>query len=440
MIAPLSKIGLVGHSERVADDAVAINMIEASKSDLLRPAGSSGEDNSPVNVDALLQSILGRGAKRFGMAAAVLRGDRIIAQGVAGVRKRGSAEHITLYDQFLLGSCTKAMTATLVAIFVEEGKLNWTTTLGELFAGTVKPMHPAWEKVTLRQVLAHRAGLPFETDGLDPVFSTLRELMRPPRALPGTLPQQRLQIARQTLSRPPRIPPDTKFYYSNVGYVLAGAVLEQLTGRAWEELMGERLFQPLGISTGGFGPTGTADKTEQACGHSPVIGKPLDPRSPAAELPLFYGPAGLAHMTVTDWAKFIALHLRGDPANPHCQAALLKLDTVAEMHAVAPTTPYSKGWAMRGVTFLATGDAAPAVTYCAGWLISTASWAKGTQLGNVGRRLWHAGRIGRWNCGVVVAPEIDFAVLVACNRAIAAWKIRQAVKALIRTFAPKRTS
>jgi CubicO group peptidase (beta-lactamase class C family) len=222
-------------------------------------------------------------------------------------------------------------------------------------------------------------------------------------------------------------------------------VLELLTGRAWEELMRERLFQPLGISTGGFGPpakTFGTDKTEQAWGHSPVLGKPLDPRSPAAELPLFYGPAGLAHMTVMDWAKFIALHLRGDPANPHCQAALLKLDTFAELHAVAPTTPYSTGWVMRGITRLATGDAAPAVTYCGGWLISTASWARGTRPGDTGRRLWHAGSNGRWNAGVVIAPEIDFAVLVACNRGvdIAAWKTRQTVKTLIRTFAPKRTS
>jgi CubicO group peptidase (beta-lactamase class C family) len=410
-------------------------MIEASKSDLLRPAGSSEEDNAPVNVDAILLSILGRGGERFGMTAAVLRGERIIAQGAAGVRKRGSAERITLDDQFHLGSCTKAMTATLVAMFVEEGKLNWTTTLGELFADTVKPMHPAWEKVTLRQVLAHRAGLRLEPDGLG-VFN---ELVRPPRARLGTLPQQRLEIARQALSRPPGIPPDSKYWYSNVGYVLAGAVLEQLTGRAWEELIRERLFQPLGISTGGFGPPCTADKTEQAWGHSAVLGKPLDPRSPAAEIPLFCGPAGLAHMTVTDWAKFIALHLRGDPANPHCQAALLKLDTFAEMHAVAPATT-SKGWVIRGLNFLATGDAAPAVTYCAGWFISTASWAKGTQPGDTGRRLWHAGSNGRWNAGVVIAPEIDFAVLVACNRGIAAWKTRQTVKALIRTFAPKRTS
>jgi CubicO group peptidase (beta-lactamase class C family) len=165
-------------------------MIEASKSDLLRPPGSSEEDNAPVNVDAILQSILGREGERFGMAAAVLRGERIIAQGAAGVRKRGTAERITLDDRFLLNSCTKPMTATLIAMLVEEGKLNWTTTLGELFADTVKPMHPAWEKVTLRQVLEHRAGLRLDPDGLGRVFNLMRapyaslrsgrELMRPP--------------------------------------------------------------------------------------------------------------------------------------------------------------------------------------------------------------------------------------------------------------------
>jgi CubicO group peptidase (beta-lactamase class C family) len=298
-------------------------------------------------------------------------------------------------------------------------------------------MHPAWEKVTLRQVLAHRAGLRFEPDGLAQVIS---ELVRPLRARLGTLPQQRLEITRQALSRPPGIPPDTKYWYSNVGYILAGAVLEHLTGRAWEDLMRERLFQPLGISTGGFGRPGTAGKTDQPWGHSSIPGKPLDPGSPAAQFPLYYGPAGLAHMTITDWARFIALHLRGDPANPHCQAALLKLDTFAEMHAVAPTTPYSKGWVMRGITRLATGDAAPAVTYCAGWFISTASWAKGNQPGDTGRRLWHGGRQGMSHSGVCIAPEIDFAVLVACNRGIAAWKTRQTVKALIRTFSPKQTS
>jgi CubicO group peptidase (beta-lactamase class C family) len=261
------------------------------------------------------------------------------------------------------------------------------------------------------------------------------------RSSEETLPQQRLEIARQALSRPPKIPPGTKYWYSNVGYILAGAVLEHLTGRAWEDLMRERLFQPLGISTGGFGQPGAAGKTDQPWGHSSVLGKPLDPGSPAAEFPLFYAPAGLAHMTITDWAKFIGLHLRGDPANPHRQAALLKLDTFAELHAVAPATT-SKGWVMRGTTFLCTGDAAPAVTYCAGWFISPAGWAKGTQPGDTGRRFWTGGSNGQWLCAAFIAPEIDFAVLVACNRGldIAIWKTRQAVKALIRAFAPKRTS
>jgi len=114
-------------------------MTEASKSDLLRPAVPSPEDNAPVNVDAILLSILGRGGGRFGMVAGVLRGERIVAQGAAGVRKRGTGERITFDNQFHLGSCTKAMTATLVAMLVEEGKLDWTTTLGELLADTVKP-------------------------------------------------------------------------------------------------------------------------------------------------------------------------------------------------------------------------------------------------------------------------------------------------------------
>jgi len=97
---------------------------------------------------------------------------------------------------------------------------------------------------------------------------------------------------------------------------------------------------------------------------------------------------------------------------------------------------------MRGITCLATGDAAPAVTYRAGWFISTSSWAKGTRPGDTGRRFWHGGSDGMSHSVVCIAPEIDFAVLVACNRGldIAIWKTRQAARALIRAFAPKWTS
>jgi CubicO group peptidase (beta-lactamase class C family) len=390
-------------------------MSEAPKSNALRSGLRQGKtvDGTPVNLDSILQSLLGRWAKSFGMAAVVLRGDGIVAQGVAGVRKKGAAERITLNDRFHLGSCGKAMTATLFAVLVEEGRLSWTDTLGGIFAGTIKDIHPVWEKITLPQLLAHGAGLRFVPE------SALRSRVVSSQ---DNLPNQRLEIATHTLSRPPDRPPRANFSwlsYSNVGYVLAGAALEHVTGRGWEDLMRDRLFLPLGITTGGFGPPGDAGKTDQPWGHSWIKGKPIDPGSPAAELPLFYGPAGLAHMAVTDWAKFVGIHLRGDPANPHRQAALLKPDAFAELHTNAT-----------------------AGTYSAGWKINTATWAKGDRPGDIGRYLWHAGSNGRWFCAVSMAPVMDFAVLVACNRGpdIAVWKIRQAGKALIRTFAPKNIS
>jgi CubicO group peptidase (beta-lactamase class C family) len=137
MIAPMAKfidcsVLQLAYAVIGASLSGKLNMSEAPRFDTLSPAGLRAgkmEDNASVNVDAILLSILGRGAERFGMVAAVLRGERIIAQGVAGVRKRGTAERITIDDRFHLGSCTKAMTATLVAMLVEQGKLNWTTTL-----------------------------------------------------------------------------------------------------------------------------------------------------------------------------------------------------------------------------------------------------------------------------------------------------------------------
>ena len=384
-------------------------MSEAPKSNALRAASLSDgktEDNVPANVDSMLQSILSRWAKSFGMAAVVLRGNCIVARGVAGVRKKGAADRITLDDRFHLGSCGKAMTATLVAILVEEGMLSWTDSLGRIFAGAIKDVHPAWEKITLPQILAHCAGLRLLVPAsLSRAVSSLENL-----------PQQRLEIARQTLAHPPNHPPRTKFSifrYSNLGYVLAGAVLEHITGRAWEDLMRDRLFLPLGITTGGFGQPGAGGKTDQPWGHSMITGKPFDPANTAADLAGFYGPAGLAHMSVTDWAKFVAIHLCGDPANPHRQATLLKPDTFAELHSNATAGTYSAGW------------------------VTTAGWVVGARPGDVGRCLWHAGSDGKWLSVVFIAPEIDFAVLVACNRCpgIPLWKARQAAKALIRAFA-----
>ena len=364
----------------------------------------SAQAREPQSIDLATQLEPFRAEGKIpGMVALVIQGDRIVAQGAVGVRKLGSPGLITLDDQFHLGSCTKAMTATLAAMLVEEGKLNWNSTLGELFGDDLKNMQPAWKKVTLQQVLAHRSGLP---DNLP--------LNRDPPVLAGkSLRQQRETVVAIALSHQPETKPGEKEVYSNLGYIVIGAVLEKITNRSWEELIEERLFKPLGITTGGFGAPGAPGKLDQPWGHDDQ-GVPIDPGDPLADNPKFFGPCGTVHMTVTDWAKFITLHLRGDPANPNAQAALLKPETFARLHQAAPGRSYNAGWAFQTRNF-DRGDA---------WRVFS-----------------HNGSNGLWYCIVLAAPETDFAVLVASNQGMdrAAKPCGDALNALAREFIPKHS-
>src|SRR5688500_9821482 len=79
-----------------------------------------------------------------GIAAAVVRNGEIVALGVAGVRTRGKPEKVALNDRVHIGSDTKAITAMLCGILVDEGKLKWTQTLGETFPEFKKSIHPQY--------------------------------------------------------------------------------------------------------------------------------------------------------------------------------------------------------------------------------------------------------------------------------------------------------
>ena len=95
----------------------------------------------PKDVSALLAPIIQKHDVP-GMAAAVVRNGEIVALGVAGVRTRGKPDKIAATDRFHIGSDTKAMTAMLCGILVDEGKLKWDQTLGETFPELKKSMHP----------------------------------------------------------------------------------------------------------------------------------------------------------------------------------------------------------------------------------------------------------------------------------------------------------
>jgi len=326
--------------------------------------------DTPRDISPLIKPILEK-HKLPGMAGLILDGESISAIGVNGVRKSGGTELIARDDLFHLGSCTKSMTATLIGMLVEEGKLSWSSTIGEIFAD--KKMDPLWRAVTLEQVLTHHGGAPAD---LNPGGLWSRLCKRK-----GTPIEQRIELLEGVLGQPPAAAPGKTYIYSNAGYAIAGAMAEKVTGTAWEELMRKRLFDPLGMSSAGFGAPGKAGSVDQPWGHR-ANGTPVEP-GPNADNPPAIGPAGTVHSTLGDWSKYIALHLQAAQGQPR----LLKSETFKKLH-----TP--------GV-----GDD----SYAMGWGVAERGWA-------AGRTLSHSGSNTMWYVVVWIAPGKNFAVLAASNQ------------------------
>jgi CubicO group peptidase (beta-lactamase class C family) len=282
------------------------------------------------------------------------------------VRKRGSDEPFRVGDRVHLGSDTKAMTATMLATLVEEGRLDWSSTIAEVFSGRASSLHPEFRGVTLWQLLTHRAGLPHDGPWWD---------------LAGKTPtEKRRDLLKRMMARPPKSRPGTVHEYSNAGYAIAGLMGEQVTGQAWEELMRQRVFEPLGMETAGFGPPGTRAALDEPWGHQ-ADGTPLQADNAPA-----LGPAGTVHASMPDWSRFISLHLRGERPLERGAVRLLEPQTFRRLHTPAPGTDYA-----------------------AGWVLADRSWAGG-------RALNHNGSNTMWYCSAWLAPARDFAVLTATNQ------------------------
>ena len=193
------------------------------------------------------------------LAAAVIVEGRLHAIGVVGVRQHGSAVKAELNDPFHLGSCTKAMTGTLVGLLVQEGKLKWETTLAEYFPELKDKMHPDYRPVTLVHLLSHRAGVPPMTKGFAPLNTAQLVQIRLMTPSPAA---QRQQMTEIVLSQPPINKPGEKQEYSNAGVSIAGAIVDRVLGEDYEAVLQRVLFAPLGITSAGFGAMGTSGQID----------------------------------------------------------------------------------------------------------------------------------------------------------------------------------
>ena len=323
------------------------------------------------------------------LAGGIVHAGELIGLGAVGVRRVGSPERVTVQDQWRLLSCTKAMTATLIALLVEDGVLSWQTTIGEAFPDLLGTIDAAWHSVTVEQLLAHRSGLP------DPVANSLIDLESPPT---GTMIEQRLQIVGVVLQQAPSFPPGSRFEYSvSAGYTVAGAIAEAATGKVWEELMAERLFVPLRMASADFGAPGHPETNSQPRAHAGRT--PVEPGGPDDVIQRWSlaGPAGLVHSSIEDWGKFVAMQLAGARG----ESSFLKPETFQKLHTPAKDEPEA--------TQIFPLHQGVGQNYGLGWVVSERSWADG-------RVLSHPGYYGGYaHTFMAVVPNKDFAVLLATN-------------------------
>jgi CubicO group peptidase (beta-lactamase class C family) len=302
------------------------------------------------------------------LAVAVVKDGKICDRAAVGVRKYGDPTPVTIDDQFHIGSCTKSMTATLTAMFIEEGKLRWDSTIAEVLPDLKGKMDAQYESVTVEQLLTHRGGVPGKPPSAAWAEARLKK---------GTPQEQRRKFITAVLSQPPEAKPGTRLIYSNQGYAIVGAMLEKIADRPWETLITERLFQPLKMKSAGFGVPGTIGKVDQPWGHTRVGSKitPVQSDNPPA-----IGPAGIVHCSLEDMARYTMIHL-GHGAGD----TLLKPESFRKLH----TPPEG-------------------ADYACGWGTPKRGWAGGTAL-------THAGSNTMWYLVMWLAPEKNFSVISATN-------------------------
>lgn len=289
---------------------------------------------------------------------------------VSGLRKVGDTTQVTTADLWHIGSITKSFTALLVARYVERGDLTWTTTLREMIGDRAG----AYGEVTLAHLLSHRAGL---AANAAPALNLRLIVSGEP------VTAQRRMLLTEALKVPPTAAPGVAFLYSNLGYVIVGALLEERIGKSWEELVRDEVLAPLGLASAGHGAPGVSGTVTQPRGHRDGTVS-LEPGLLGADNPPYLGPAGRLHMNIADLARWGQEHLAGERGRD----GLVRAGTFDRLHTPDAGHSYAMGWV--------------------------------SQTDNARRVIWHNGSNTLWYALVAFDPTADRGVVIVTNGGIGA--------------------
>jgi D-alanyl-D-alanine carboxypeptidase len=232
--------------------------------------------------------------------------------------------------RFRIGSLTKPFVAATVLQLVGEGHLTLHTTVEELLPGVVDRNGNDGSRITVRQLLQHTSGLPEYLLEMPHLFS-LEGFQK--HRFDMVTPQQAVRLA---MRHKPDFAPGTSWSYSNTGYMLAGMIIEAVTGRTWQEEVRRRIVRPLdltqtllpGTRAGIPGPN--AIGYERFAGPGATVEDPNYSRAINAtrQNPSWGGAAGEIISTTRDTQRFLRALING---------RLLRPAELAEMQKTVPT-------------------------------------------------------------------------------------------------------
>ena len=256
------------------------------------------------------------------IAFAVVSSDSILEMQVLGKQRINSDFSAQQTDKFHIGSNTKAITSFIAALLVKDNKIRWNTKFFELFPELKAKSKKDYDNITLKDLLTFRADLPTYT----------YTFPKPSKKdFSGDADAQRLQFAGYFLKQKSAKPVDG-LTPSNVGYVLAGLMLEKASGKSYKHLVKD-LGEKLKIDFG-FDNPNVSDES-QTWGHD----ADLKPVAPVENYKLnWLLAAGNINVSLPDYVKFGQLQLRGLRGN----SDLLLQETFEMLHYGLPK--FSFGW------------------------------------------------------------------------------------------------
>ena len=238
-----------------------------------------------------------------GLAIATIKDSEITDLAIVGKNKPTYGVLLNKDSKFQIASCTKSFTVLLVASFIEDNLIEWDSKISDIFSDM--EIHDDYKNITIRQVLSHTAGLPH--------FWTDEEVFNIHSIIPdfkGNIKEKRRIFTSWNLAQEACFNVG-EHNYSNGGYVIIASLLEKLSGKSYELLMQERIFNVLDLNSAEFGYPFLYD-TSQPYRHmerdETGVGITLDSSERMPDK--IFNPSGFISITIEDFARYITFYTK----------------------------------------------------------------------------------------------------------------------------------